>query len=890
MAREAVLSDRMRRKTLAQLRDHSKTERAKRYALLAAERAWKSCDDGLLVPSRDSDSVESSEVAMRRGMQRGSSERNERLYRDDNTDLPRITEESSALVASRSPPSLARFRSHLRRRPRHRPLQTSNGSDCSSATKSRNNNTKQSDADAWMCGVCGVAYATESACRTHEVEHIRKVLLSLEWMTTKQPATVRTAADATKVRASTSTSSSNHSPTPFSSMNQQHRHKNTPHNNLHPDDHPALLQATTPTSLDASDGYPRLDADLPSGALVPKPRSRSNTNNTLYEDPLLGPHNEYDDLLLSNDLKDFVVLADEALCNVMETAVPMILDHDEVDAERTLALLARDKAYYDDLAQRANRRRVDPSNRFRLEDDHFLAKVQNKLLDAYQLMKESDGLKGTTDAYQRKTNTENIIPIQHSARTLYVNVMVKNSVQVVRHELERLAKERWESSNNNNNSVVPKKLDRFERFRNYTQTHAVKLAGFALASDFTPRRIAVQLSNDLYRLLTPRLKRRGVEIETEIEYRVGPYFVLAVNIKHIDWWKLIRATRRDVERRERVSVPIEGGGFYKRQLSHLAGLFSLSLFDTIASALSILYHFHWTVYLPICYIAYRTMLGIPIRQFILASVTDEIFFYVEEKGMSMDIKVNRTERQAAFMLSALREIRADGQQLKKKREEEAKLGAVLGPLLGPAVSSDKGPAPELPIGFELPENLEYVGLELDLPIGFQRCRWAFLSQKSEFITEALYKTEARYEQIEMGEWDKQGEWIGESKLPEDVDPNDFLGAEKTAQYLMPKSAFVSANMCYETSSLIAYNDYCFCLKKHSRNPDAPFGKTFVAWTQYLVINTGENSCRLICSVQPEFPNGEPMVSRQIRSGMRAGTGELFVLIGETVTKYANEFP
>lgn len=32
-----------------------------------------------------------------------------------------------------------------------------------------------------------------------------------------------------------------------------------------------------------------------------------------------------------------------------------------------------------------------------------------------------------------------------------------------------------------------------------------------------PRRIAVQLSNDLYRLLTPRLKRRGVTIETEIE-------------------------------------------------------------------------------------------------------------------------------------------------------------------------------------------------------------------------------------------------------------------------------------------------------------------------------------------------------------------------------------
>lgn len=70
----------------------------------------------------------------------------------------------------------------------------------------------------------------------------------------------------------------------------------------------------------------------------------------------------------------------------------------------------------------------------------------------------------------------------------------------------------------------------------------------------------------------------------------------------------------------------------------------------------------------------------------------------------------------------------------------------------------------------------------------------------------------------------------------------------------------------------------------------PFGKTFFAWTQYLVVNLGNDSCRLSCSVEAEFPNGEPMVARQIRSGMRAGTGELFVLIGETISKYADEFP
>jgi VAD1 Analog of StAR-related lipid transfer domain len=97
-------------------------------------------------------------------------------------------------------------------------------------------------------------------------------------------------------------------------------------------------------------------------------------------------------------------------------------------------------------------------------------------------------------------------------------------------------------------------------------------------------------------------------------------------------------------------------------------------------------------------------------------------------------------------------------------------------------------------------------------------------------------------------------------------------------------------MAFETQFLISYNDYCFCLKKKALTPDVPFGSTFVAWTQYLVINTGNNSCRLICSVEAEFPNGPPLVSRQIQSGMRAGTAELFVLLGETITKYADQYP
>jgi hypothetical protein len=181
--------------------------------------------------------------------------------------------------------------------------------------------------------------------------------------------------------------------------------------------------------------------------------------------------------------------------------------------------------------KRSIARRTNPSNRYRSDREDILAKVQNKFVDAYQLMKESDGKKGITDQYNRvhkiigKEGTTSIL-MKHTDSTLYVNVMVKNSVEVVRKELERLAKERWDvdakittaSTTNTTITTTTKKLPsdntdhenlhhhhhhdinntasrssssnnltRFERFRIYTQRNIVKLAGIALASDFTVR-------------------------------------------------------------------------------------------------------------------------------------------------------------------------------------------------------------------------------------------------------------------------------------------------------------------------------------------------------------------------------------------------------------------
>ena len=116
--------------------------------------------------------------------------------------------------------------------------------------------------------------------------------------------------------------------------------------------------------------------------------------------------------------------------------------------------------------------------------------------------------------------------------------------------------------------------------------------------------------------------------------------------------------------------------------------------------------------------------------------------------MEMDVVIKDSQHQAPFMISALKEIRADGRELKKKQDGESAESEVelLGPLLGPMIKEDSSPAPPIPDGFELPENLEFVGLELIVGVGFRRLRWAILNKDSKFILDAVYKTESNYEE------------------------------------------------------------------------------------------------------------------------------------------------
>ena len=126
----------------------------------------------------------------------------------------------------------------------------------------------------------------------------------------------------------------------------------------------------------------------------------------------------------------------------------------------------------------------------------------------------------------------------------------------------------------------------------------------------------------------------------------------------------------------------------------------------------------------------------------------EIFYYVEQKGMEMDIQIHDAETQAACMLSALQEIRRGNRALKKKKEKAGSTEGqadLLGPMLGPAIKGDAKPAPPIPPGFEIPENFEVVSLELNLQVGFRRLRWALLSSESSFIRDAVWKAELNYD-------------------------------------------------------------------------------------------------------------------------------------------------
>jgi hypothetical protein len=205
------------------------------------------------------------------------------------------------------------------------------------------------------------------------------------------------------------------------------------------------------------------------------------------------------DILLTRSMRHQIIMTDEALVNSVKRASEIVLTAPEMDAEKDLGYLSIDKQYYDDMALRASKFKAHPMSKFRTDGDNACCKIQNKFVDAWQLIKEGD--KETEifrDQYEKKNrgNDGSNKELVHDSNTYYVNVVVRHSVKVVNNEIERLAGNRWKDQGSAEGEVVN---DNFEQFRKFAHVNLIKLAKLALSVDFTPRKVSIQLSNDLYR-------------------------------------------------------------------------------------------------------------------------------------------------------------------------------------------------------------------------------------------------------------------------------------------------------------------------------------------------------------------------------------------------------
>lgn len=701
--------------------------------------------------------------------------------------------------------------------------------------------TKKATRDAYMCCVCGSAFSSYSKTEEHEEKCIRNAF---------GPGVPEEEGGSRRQDVSDQVKESAHDGARVEEGADDRQYLSPAPE--HPDDSGRFYEAKTQVAklrIDTSAEPSKVDV-------------ATTTQSTRGQFDILSCRTDTEPgaIHLSDSMRRYIIMTDEAILKVVERAAPFVVTSDESDAERELALLARDRAYYDLLeARRLKHLNKDGGgSRTGNVGRDFVNTVKGRFSEAYRLIKEGDeegtavvDLYKTRGAGGKRAETADI---DHSDSTLYINVVVKNSINVINNELKRLAKTRWENTQKDGTLTEKQRQqnhpgEAFEWFRAVAQLKVVQLAGIALASDFTPRRIAIQLSNDLYRLLGPTLKSRGVTIQTEIEYRQGAYFVLAVNISKIDWRTFLRHTNQEVRDRRRrwreslarrndaltKSLINRDGGDAKteddyypekdfgwRVLRAMHRFYLPSFYDCIGMCLAGLHYVHWIVSVPICIVCYYLFLGQVMKRYILTSTTDDIFTYVEKKGMEMNLSVTDAQQQASFMLAALREMRNDERVRKKKKaeaegEEEV---TILGPLLGPACKEDKDAASPPP-DFVPPDNLEDVNFEMEVPVGFRRLRWAILHKDSDFMELAVMKTESKHENITIGEWSKHNDEIGLHKTPDGIAEADFVGATMETSYLMPSSAFVKANTAYETATIAQYNDYCLCLKRATRTPEVP---------------------------------------------------------------------
>jgi len=359
---------------------------------------------------------------------------------------------------------------------------------------------------AWTCGVCGTPFRTSDYASMHEK------LCLVEWL--KHDKLVRQG-----WRAAGGTNTNNSTDVPLMFMESKE-----------PLDYPEYLPPITGGEIPLSSPLVRKYLLMTDEALVNVARRQ---RHIMHE-------------VIDRDLCALSLRKQKAREDPSPATLDDYTDHDKrihedlfvwergYDAVKELELSSRDRHYYADLEQRAfekrfgrqphlthhdyyyhrlNRIRSAGSDAFNIPSSpdgkeseeakkkfamksKLWGRIKGRLDHAYKLVKEgptspSDGT-GSKKKSQADHKESGKVKgeLKHNKDTLYINVVVKNSVQVVNNELQRIARGWWqekidESGGEGDQSEKKEMMDfQFEWIRANTQKRVIRLAGLALASDF----------------------------------------------------------------------------------------------------------------------------------------------------------------------------------------------------------------------------------------------------------------------------------------------------------------------------------------------------------------------------------------------------------------------
>lgn len=218
-----------------------------------------------------------------------------------------------------------------------------------------------------------------------------------------------------------------------------------------------------------------------------------------------------------------VFMRDESLFAAVTAASKYALEQKEVEAEKHLLLMAKDKAYYqfmDTLSTNNSKKKKKTTSILKSVSKGCVERLQH----AHTLIKEKEQKENNAFTIQRTVNG----PKDHvfDSNTLYINLVVKQSVQLITHKLERLAKNRWEQvekydGGNRKNGIV------FRWIKKEAQEGLLKLFEMSMKQDFAPSVAATNLATYLFHIGPKQLKVGFcVNDSSFVRFKISHYYIL----------------------------------------------------------------------------------------------------------------------------------------------------------------------------------------------------------------------------------------------------------------------------------------------------------------------------------------------------------------------------